>query len=192
VRVECPTVRRAGLRRATKPAQQLSARGVEQVVAGKAGVQRFDRGQRGGWPSQLAERHAPVKRHHRGWLQIEKLIVERHDSAPIGRRIGRGGGVHGHDRGLQLVRARLSHALGSLDELNRSLDRHLVPPRSILVGQQDQRSAGAEACLRARQVELHEREQADGLRLIGHQPDDQRGEPFGIGRQGPTLGDGRA
>ena len=72
-----------------------------------------------------------------------------------------------------------------------SLDRAVIPSRTVLVGQQHERAVGVEARVRARQVEAHERQQAEHLGLVRHEPRDQRGQPFGVAGEVAALGQPR-
>ena len=64
------------------------------------------------------------------------------------------------------------------DERDALLDRLLVPPRPVLLGERDQRAVGPGARRAARVGEQHEREQPGDLAVVGQ----QRGAPRGSSR----------
>src|SRR5579863_6980834 len=98
-------VGRRGVGAAAEAAQQVGPGRVVQVVAVQ--VQRVDLRERGGGAVGLGQRDRAVERHHRGGRQGEQLVVQGKDLRPVGPRGGRRIAVHGCDRRLYLVEARL-------------------------------------------------------------------------------------
>jgi hypothetical protein len=91
--------------------------------------------------------------------------------------VGRAGVQRG-DRGLECVGSRRAAGHESaVHEGQRLVDRGAVPAGPVLVLEQDQRAAGADARGAARVLEQHQREQAGGLGLVGQQRVDDAGQP---------------
>ena len=80
------------------------------------------------------------------------------------------------DRGLQLVGPRAAQAQRAV-ELGAALGQRAgVPARAVLVGQRDVAPVAADAGVAARVVDEHERQQAGGLGVVGHQLGEQAPE----------------
>ena len=62
-------------------------------------------------------------------------------------------------------------------------DQRAVPPRAVLVGEPDHRTVGGGAGRLAGFGEQHQREQADGLGLVGHELDEHAAEPDRLARE---------
>ena len=77
------------------------------------------------------------------------------------------------DRGLELVRAGSAHRLGAAEDAQPLVDRRHVPERTILVGEQHELAVGAEAGVPPRVLEEQQREEAECLRLVGHENADE-------------------
>jgi hypothetical protein len=88
---------------------------------------------------------------------------------------------------LQLVAARAAESRSAHDQGHSRGDRGPVPAPALLVGEQDQATGPVEPRARAGTVQPDQREQAQHLRFRGHQPREQRREPFGILGQVPAL-----
>ena len=87
------------------------------------------------------------------------------------------------DRGLQLVGPGAAQAQGAV-ELGAALGQRAgVPARAVLVGQRDVAPVAADAGVAARVVDEHERQQAGGLGVVGHQLREQAPEADRLGAQ---------
>ena len=86
-------------------------------------------------------------------------------------------------------RTRSAHAQPAFHQIRRFSDRDRVPARAVLVGQQNQRPVRCEARLDPGHVESHQCQQAERLGLVGHQTDEQRGQPLRIPCQVAAIGD---
>jgi hypothetical protein len=88
--------------------------------------------------------------------------------------------VTGDDGRLQLVWAGPARGGGPRDQLAGVLDRGVVSPATVLMGQLNDAAAvikpGGDACL----VQPDERQQTGDLRLGGHQPVQEGGQELGI------------
>ena len=144
-----------------------------EVVVGEPGGQRVQRRQRFIGSAQLGDRQRPVERHHRSGCELKEAVVECHHLPPIGPGIARRGGVAGHDGGLQLVWTDAPHAQCSLQQLVRIRDRVMVPGAPILLGKQDERTIRGESRVRTGKMQPHHGQEADRLRLIRHQANQQ-------------------
>ena len=85
--------------------------------------------------------------------------------------------MHRGDRRLQLVGADGPLASAPLDERDALGDRVAVPQRPVLLGERDQRAAGAGPRRAPGVGEQHEREQAGDLVVAGREPVQQPGQP---------------
>ena len=134
-------------------------------------------------PVDLGHRDRPVERDHRARRDGQQLVVQRQDLGPVGG--GRDGrvAVHGVDRGLDLVRARLAAAQALPDEGLALGDQRAVPARPVLVGEQHQRAVRGRAGRPPRLGEQHQREQPEHLGLVRHELGQQPPEPDRLGAQ---------
>jgi hypothetical protein len=117
-------------------AQQVGADRVEQVVP--AEIEAVHDGEGGGRALDLGHRDRAVERDHRARRDGQQLVVQRQDLIPVGG--GRDGrvAVHGADRGLDLVRARLAAAQALPDQGLTLGDQRVVPARPVLLAEQHQ------------------------------------------------------
>ncbi len=83
----------------------------------------------------------------------------------------------GRDRRLELVDARPAEGDGSLQHAQSLVDTVAIPERPVLVLEQHELAARAQARVAARVLEEHEREEAQYLRLVGHQHCQELAEP---------------
>jgi hypothetical protein len=139
-------------------------------------LDRLDRGEPGFGAFGHRDRDGTVQLDHGCPLEAEQLAVKGGDLRPVALRAG----VTGGDRGLKLVGARLTTAQGSLDESRPLGDLICIPARPVLLLEEQEPAPRIEAGLAPRVVQKHQREQAEGLRLVRHQPHEERSEPLGI------------
>ena len=112
-----------------------------------------------------------------------ELVVERDDLGPVGRRAGRGVGVDGGDGRLDLERPGLVAAQAGPDEVVALGDEAAIPARAVLVGEADHRPVGSGARGSPGLGEQHEREEADGFGLVGHELGEHAAEADRFARQ---------
>ena len=166
---------------------------MEQVPAVELGGQPVDLGQRDGRTAhgtagrrgrrQLGQRHGAVQAHERRRGHDEQLVVQRHHLPPVGGGGRRRVAVHRVHGRLDLVRPRPAPAQASAHEVLALDHERGIPAAAVLVGQEHEvarrrrprRSAGLD--------QQHQREQADGLGLVGHQLDQHPTEPHGLDAQ---------
>ena len=95
--------------------------------------------------------------------------VQRRDLRPVGLVGRRSAGVQRGDRPLELVAADAASAERSVDQ-GRSLgDLCGVPPRPVLIGQQDQVAGGRGAGRAPAVVQQHQTDCGQHIRLVRHQ-----------------------
>src|ERR1700722_16834919 len=99
-------VRRARLLTAAQPAQQVGAGAMVGVIAGQLVLQTVDDRQRPLRAVELGDRDGPVEGDDRRGIDADELVVEGDDLGPVGVAYVTGGGVHGTDRGEDLVATR--------------------------------------------------------------------------------------
>ncbi|HEX7300644.1 MAG TPA: hypothetical protein VF257_16720 [Solirubrobacteraceae bacterium] len=105
--------------------------------------------------------------------------VQRADLRPVHRL----GDVQGGDGGLELVRPGAAQAQGAIEDVLALLDALEVPAAAVLVGQRDVRPVVRDARGAAGVVDEHERQQAGGLGVVGHELGQQACEADGLGAQ---------
>ncbi len=64
----------------------------------------------------------------------------------------------------------------------------VVPERSILVGEEHERPIRREPGADPRKVQAHQGQQPERLRLVRHEADEERGQPFGVGGELASFG----
>ena len=160
------------------------------VIAQRDGevVHLSERGLRSG---EMAERHRPVQPDDRAVGQPDQGVVQQDDLVPIRLAPRNGLRMQSRDRGLDLIRPRRLQRSGSFEKGDPIGDRGMVPPAPILVWQQHHLPRGVKACCRTRHVQRHQGEEAQRLRLVGHECRDEAGEPDGVVRQVAAHGDSR-
>ena len=112
----------------------------------------------------------------RGRRVALELRVEEGDFTPVGLRLG----VKRGDRGLELVGTRPTPGDRLVERRLPGLDLVPIPERPVLLVEQDDRAVG-NAGVAARVLQQHERQQAEGLGLVGHQDRERAGESDGLG-----------
>ena len=110
VRVEGAQLGRPGLLAPAELDQDVAADGVVEVVAVQLGGEAVELAQRGGRAGDVVHGDGAVEPDDRRRRVRQQQVVQREDLRPVGVRPGRGLGVAGDDRGLQLVRARAGAA----------------------------------------------------------------------------------
>ena len=79
-------------------------------------------------------------------------------------------GVAGGDRGLQRVGAAgAAERLGALERGEAAADEQLIPARAVLIEQQDRLARRADARAEPRRLDLHQRDEAVDLGLVGRE-----------------------
>ena len=131
-------------------------------------------------PFGLGDRDGAVQRDDGGRPAQHERVVQRDHSAPVGVIERWCRDVESVDRGLQLIRPRRSVAVGPAEYCEAPLDLLRVPERSILIAEHDGRPGDICACPAPRVDQQYEREQPGDLGIIGHQFDEQSGEPDGL------------
>ena len=142
---------------------------VRLVVVEQRRVERVEGGEAGGGAAELGDGDGPVEGDHRVRAQRVELVVEGDDLRPVGCLGGGGVGVDGGDGRLDLERPGLVAAQAGADEVVPFGDERAVPPGAVLVGEADHRSVGGGAGRLPSLGEQHEREEADGFGLVGHE-----------------------
>ena len=94
---------------------------------------------------------------------------------------------------MQLVRARRLHPQRPLDQVDALVDGVPVPRRAVLVGQEDEVAGGVRAGGAAGVGQHEHGQQAQHLRLVGHQVGQEAGQPhrFGAALGADVVGAGR-
>ena len=159
------------IRVATDAAQQLGARGVEVVVAVEVELDRSD-------PAHvrvagLRNRDRAVERDDGRAGQSRQRSVERRDLRPVARLIG----VQRRDRRLDGVWAVTEETQRPVEREAAGVDLVRVPPRRVLVGQQDELAVAVHRPRAARSAAAASSPTAVNLRLVGHQLGQRPAEP---------------
>src|SRR6266516_3610552 len=123
----CAFVGCGGLTVSTQPTKQIRSRGVERVIVVQ--VQLVHQRQRSRGASQLANGDGAVKGYDRRGGEREQLVVQGDDLRPVGLLECRGVRMHGVDRGLELVCARLIAAKTLADDRLTLVDQGAIPAR---------------------------------------------------------------
>ena len=133
------------------------------------------RGKPSGWAVCRAGRHPdgygsiePNNWRWGRWADLEKCVVEKDNPLPVSICCGAGPGMTGDDCGLQRVVTRpAAQPLRMVKCSHASLYLDVVPPRPVLVEQQNGFSVLTLACRGPRRLQLHQRQQTVDLRFIG-------------------------
>ena len=96
-------VRCARLLAAAQPAQQVGAGRMVGVIAGQLVLKTVDGRECHLRAVKLGDRDGPVEGDDRRGIEADELVVEGDDLRPVGVPCVAGGGVHGADRGEDLV-----------------------------------------------------------------------------------------
>src|ERR1700730_11698186 len=152
-----------GLGGASEAAEQVGARGGQEVIAAQGagsfeGVYEF---QPRGWALWHRDGNRPVQLYHRGGHQLRQLPVEPGDLGPVRAGRFRGGGVTRGDRRLELVGAGVSAPQGRLQKTGPLLYLTLVPAPAVLVLQRHQVARPVHASAPPGVMEEHQRQQAE-------------------------------
>ena len=142
-RERAPVLNGGGLAVPT-PAQQVSARGGQQVIAGQPRVclERSQLLQAGVDVPRHRRRDRAVQPHHRAVEDDEQQCVEGGDLRPVGVLRCRGLAVKPGDRGLQQVRPGRTAAQAVIEQYGRLVDLRAVPGSAVLGLQRDQLPPG--------------------------------------------------
>ena len=169
--------------------QEVGADGHDAVVPGHpfVVVERRQEFEPGLGPLHHRDRDRAVERDHRIGRDPLEEVVEHEDLQPVGVRFLRGFVVHGGDRGLELIRAERRGLQRVRDERHALLDAVLVPERTVLLREWDQRAVGAGTRRAPRVREQHEREQPRDFAVVGEQAMDLAGEADRFSRSGPPA-----
>src|SRR5579872_2362005 len=124
-------------------------------------------------------------------MQADELVVEGDDLQPVGVADVAGGGVHGADRGEDLVAARSRAGGQALAHQPVALvDQRRVPAPAVLLGEGDQFAARRDPGGAAGLGQEHQRQQPRYLTVVGYEGTDQASEPDRLGGQVVTHGIG--
>jgi hypothetical protein len=121
--------------------------------------------------------HRPVELDDGRRCHPGKLAVERGDLRPVGVRPRRRGGVQSGDGGLELVGARPAAQQRPLQLRGALGDADVIPAAAVLVLEQHQVAAVRHPGVAPAVLHQHQRQQAPGFRLVGHELDDQPAQP---------------
>ena len=132
-------------------------------------VELVDENERGCGAVYLADRDGAVEGDDGGGGKLEQVVVEGDNLRPVGLVEGCCVGVHGADRGLELVGAGLVSAQTAADDRLAFFDPSPVPACAILVAEQHERAVGSRARRASGFGQEQQGEQAGNLRLVGHQ-----------------------
>src|SRR5215472_12035508 len=184
-------VRRARLLTAAQSAQQVGAGRMVGVIAGQLALKTVDGRQCHLRAVKLGDRDGPVEGDDRRGVEADELIVEGDDLRPVGVAYVAGGGVHGADRGEDLVATR-SHPGGqALAHQPVTLgDQRRVPGPAVLLVEGYQFAAGRNPGGAAGLGEEHQCQQPGHLTVLRHEGTDQASEPDRLGGQVVTHGIG--
>ena len=116
-----------------------------------------------------------------------ELVVQPGDLRPVGVRRRRGLRVDGGDGRLQHVRPRRAGAQRVLDQAEALGDLLAIPEAPVLVVEQHEIAVAVGARLAPRVLQQHEGEESGRLRLVGHEPARQPGEPDGFAAELAAL-----
>ncbi len=108
---------------------------MEEVVVPK--VEKVDGAQASGRTVYLGQGDGAVEGDDGGGDLNEQLVVELQDLGPVRLRRSGGAGVHGIDRGLDLIRPWLVATKAGGDHRVAAGDLVPVPEGSVLLGQKD-------------------------------------------------------
>src|ERR1022692_714428 len=184
-------VRRARLLTAAEPTQHVGAGRMVGVIAGQFVLKTVDGRQRYLRAVKLGDRDGPVEGDNRRGVEADELVVEGDDLRPVGVTYVAGGGVHGADRGEDLVATR-SHPGGqALAHQPVTLgDQRGVPGPTVLLVEGDQFAARRNPGGAAGPREEQQRQQPGHLTVPRHEGTDQASEPDRLGGQVVTYGIG--
>ena len=167
---------------AAEPPQEFGPGRVPVLVVRQ--VELVHDGQRRGRAVGFGDRDRPVQPDHRGAGQLGEPGVEHRDLRPVELLLG----LQGGDRRLNNVRPgpALGVGEGSVEQGPALGDLPPVPPRPVLIGQQDQVLAvfiSGEPGLPARVVQQHQRQQAEHFGLGREQGGQHPAQPDRLGGQ---------
>jgi hypothetical protein len=98
----------------------------------------------------------PVERDDGRRPQREEPVVQRHDLRPVGVVRGVRLGMHGRDRGLDLIRPRRAEGERATEQRQPLLDLRAIPEPPILIGEEHHLSAVIHPGPPARVVQEHQ------------------------------------
>lgn len=148
-----------------------------------------DERQAGGGVRQLRDGDRTVEGDDRARRHGHELVVEEHDLPPAGAaRLA----VHRLHRSLQLVRAEAVAVQATAHERPALVQLLGVPPRAVLVAQQDEVSVRRDPGASPGVSQEHQCQQAQSLGLVGHELDQHAAEPDRLGAQVVAGHRGRA
>jgi hypothetical protein len=116
----------------------------------------------------LTDGHRTIEPHHRVVAQRHDLVVPLHDLHPVGVLDPGRIGMQRSDRGLRLVGTDPIASQGGLEDDDAFGDRRSVPQLTILLGERDQPTVGAESVRTTSVVQEHQCEQTAHLGFIDH------------------------
>ena len=169
----CSFELRASFLEASEFLKQVAADARQQMVVAKRrmvaqGIDPFETRLRAGGHG---DGDSAIQLNYRRWRNLRKFRVKGYDARPVG--IGGSGSsrVTGGNRCLNGVgAASLAELLGAIERRKTALDEQPVPPRAVLIHQQDGLARRADAGLGSRCLNLHQGNQAVDLRFAGHEP----------------------
>src|SRR5438067_767594 len=164
-----PLELRARLVETAEPGEEVAAHARQEVVALERRLrgQRIDELEARRRPERHRERDRPIQLHDGRRRNLGERIVERRDRCPVRLLRSARLRVTGGDRGLERVRTkRTTESRCALKCRETATDQELVPPRAVLIEQQDRLSRGPDPGAQARRLELHQRDEAVDLGLL--------------------------
>ena len=175
-----PLVRPGRLPWIARAAEQLGMRRVQRLVAGERRVveERGEHIQPRRRPVRPAHRDGAVDLHHRRRREPPQLAVELGDPRPVGlaRRSARPCAARRSPPRAGKAPAR-RRAIARSRAVRPLPDPPRVPQRAVLVVERHVAAVAVDARAAPRVMQQHQREQAEHLRVVGHQGRQQPGQP---------------
>src|SRR2546426_1351455 len=168
---------------AAKLEEEVAPHARQEMVARERGLggQRSDDLETGGRTQGHGVCHRAIELHDGGLRELSEGIVQRRDARPVGRFRSAGSRMTGGDSPLQRVGTQgAGELLGALERREAATHEELVPARPILVEQQNRLTRRTDPCLEPRRLNLHERDEAVDLRVLGRQLGQDAAEPARI------------
>jgi drug/metabolite transporter (DMT)-like permease len=163
---------RARLLGPADPGEQVAAHAGEEMVVAQRGLggERVEDVQAAVGAVGHGDGYRAVELHDRSRGEPGQSLVERGDPAPVGVVGAAGLGVTGGDRGLEDVGAdRAADPFGAQQREVAAPDEQLVPAAAVLFEDRDGFAVRTHAGPGPRGLDLHERDQAVHLGLVGRE-----------------------
>jgi hypothetical protein len=172
----------------TVPAQELGVRRGQRLIVGerRIGEQRLEEVKPGLRVRGKRHGRGTIDFDHRGRIELGQRAVQGGDLRPL--RCSRVGGLdmEGGDRRLQLESSGAAQLQCPMQGFQPFGDRRAVPEVPVLTVQGDVASLVIDACLVARVVEQHQRQQPPALCIFGHQLTEQSAQTERLGAELPA------